>query len=201
MMQELKISRDVINLCQNHVVGSKVDRSYLHYDFKDEKREAWQMLGKRLFEYIKTIKDQDQVLLTDGAINFDIEKLLPMFGARGHILMRTAHQFQIMEAFINVFQAHQDSFDILTPARADKKLISKAEYYNFKLIVIGSETEKGQAYKGYQLDTYTDSVEGENFQQRCAIVLKQENTGYARNSNNWILLIIVFITYLKSLKI
>ena len=48
MMQVLKIPRDIINLCQNHVVGSKVDRSYLHYDFKDEKREAWQMLGKRL---------------------------------------------------------------------------------------------------------------------------------------------------------
>ena len=48
MMQELKISRDVINLCQNHVVGSKVDRSYLHYDFKDEKREAWIKLGNRI---------------------------------------------------------------------------------------------------------------------------------------------------------
>ena len=138
------------------------------------------------------------MLLTDGAINFDIEKLLPMFGARGHVVMRTDHQFQIMEAFINIFQVHQDSFDILTPARADKKLISKAEYYNFKPIVIGSETEKGQAYKGYQLDTYTDSVEGENFQQRCAIVFKKENIGYARNSNNWTLLIIIFITYLRS---
>ena len=48
MMQELKITRDVINLCQNHVVGSKVDRSYLHYEYADEKREAWITLGNRI---------------------------------------------------------------------------------------------------------------------------------------------------------
>ena len=55
MMQELKISRDVINLCQNHVVGSKVDRSYLHYDFKDEKREAWIKLGNRIESILNII--------------------------------------------------------------------------------------------------------------------------------------------------
>jgi integrase len=40
MMQKLKISREVINLCQNHVIGSKVDRVYLQDDYADEKREA-----------------------------------------------------------------------------------------------------------------------------------------------------------------
>lgn len=48
MMQQLKVSRDVINLCQNHVVGSRVDRHYLHHDYADEKREAWQVLGEHL---------------------------------------------------------------------------------------------------------------------------------------------------------
>ncbi len=53
MMQKLKIngvkiSRDVVNLCQNHVIGSKVDRVYLLDDYADEKREAWQKLGNRL---------------------------------------------------------------------------------------------------------------------------------------------------------
>ncbi len=48
MMQKLKISREVINLCQNHVIGSKVDRVYLLDDYADEKREAWNRLGNRL---------------------------------------------------------------------------------------------------------------------------------------------------------
>jgi integrase len=48
MMQKLKVSRDVINLCQNHVIGSKVDRSYLLDDYADEKREAWNKLGDRI---------------------------------------------------------------------------------------------------------------------------------------------------------
>ncbi len=37
LMQKLKISRDVINLCQNHVIGTKVDRVYLLDDYADEK--------------------------------------------------------------------------------------------------------------------------------------------------------------------
>ena len=48
LMQKLKVSRDVINLCQNHVIGSKVDRVYLLDDYADEKREAWHKLGDRL---------------------------------------------------------------------------------------------------------------------------------------------------------
>ena len=53
MMQKLKIngvkiSRDVVNLCQNHVIGSKVDRVYLLDDYADEKRVAWKKLGNRL---------------------------------------------------------------------------------------------------------------------------------------------------------
>lgn len=50
MMQELKprINREVINLCQNHVIGSKVDASYLLDEYADEKREAWERLGDRI---------------------------------------------------------------------------------------------------------------------------------------------------------
>jgi integrase len=48
LMQKLRISRDVINLCQNHTIGTKVDRSYLLDDYADEKRDAWNMLGGRL---------------------------------------------------------------------------------------------------------------------------------------------------------
>lgn len=48
MMQKLKVNREVINLCQNHVIGSKVDRVYLLDDYADEKREAWNKLGNRL---------------------------------------------------------------------------------------------------------------------------------------------------------
>lgn len=48
LMQGLKISREIINLCQNHVVGSKVDRSYLLEKHDEEKRAAWIKLGDRL---------------------------------------------------------------------------------------------------------------------------------------------------------
>ena len=49
MMQSLRISPDVIDRCQNHApLGSKVRRHYLHYDYGEEKREAWRLLGERL---------------------------------------------------------------------------------------------------------------------------------------------------------
>ena len=48
LMQKLKVSREVVNLCQNHVIGSKVDRVYLLDDYADDKREAWNKLGDRL---------------------------------------------------------------------------------------------------------------------------------------------------------
>lgn len=59
MMQKLKIHRDVINLCQNHVIGTKVDRVYLLDEYADEKREAWQKLGDR----IEAILSADNVVV------------------------------------------------------------------------------------------------------------------------------------------
>ena len=37
-----------INLCQNHVIGSKVDQVYLLDDYADEKCDAWNKLGDKL---------------------------------------------------------------------------------------------------------------------------------------------------------
>ena len=54
LMQQLKVHRDVINLCQNHVIGSKVDRVYLLDEYADEKREAWQKLGNRVEAILNT---------------------------------------------------------------------------------------------------------------------------------------------------
>ncbi len=49
MMQALKVPLDIIDRCQNHVMrGSKVRRHYLHYDYADEKKEAWRLLGERI---------------------------------------------------------------------------------------------------------------------------------------------------------
>jgi len=52
LMQEIKIPRDIINLCQNHVVGSAIDRHYLLHEFADEKKMAWEKLGDKLQEIL-----------------------------------------------------------------------------------------------------------------------------------------------------
>ncbi|WP_397475472.1 tyrosine-type recombinase/integrase [Pusillimonas sp.] len=49
MMQALGVAPDVIDRCQNHVLpGSKVRRHYLHHDYAQEKRQAWDQLGAQL---------------------------------------------------------------------------------------------------------------------------------------------------------
>lgn len=51
IMQSLGISENIIDRCQGHVVHSgknKIRRHYQLYEFADEKREAWQMLGDYL---------------------------------------------------------------------------------------------------------------------------------------------------------
>lgn len=49
MMQELGITLDIIDRCQNHLLGgSKVRRHYLHHDYAKEKTEAWNVLGERI---------------------------------------------------------------------------------------------------------------------------------------------------------
>jgi hypothetical protein len=49
MMQELGVTLEIIDRCQNHLMGgSKVRRHYLHHDYAKEKTEAWNMLGQKL---------------------------------------------------------------------------------------------------------------------------------------------------------
>jgi integrase len=49
MMQGLGVTLDIIDRCQNHVLaGSRIRRHYMHYDYAEEKRVAWQELGERL---------------------------------------------------------------------------------------------------------------------------------------------------------
>lgn len=49
MMQQLGVTLDIIDRCQNHVLaGSKVRRHYMHHDYAGEKRAAWAALGARL---------------------------------------------------------------------------------------------------------------------------------------------------------
>ncbi|MFS0754483.1 tyrosine-type recombinase/integrase [Noviherbaspirillum sp. 1P10PC] len=53
LMQKLKVAPDVIDACLNHKLhGSKVRRHYLHHDYAEEMREAWQLLGARLEQII-----------------------------------------------------------------------------------------------------------------------------------------------------
>ena len=53
MMQQLGVPLDIIDRCQNHILaGSKVRRHYLHHDYRDEKAEAWRLLGKRIEEIL-----------------------------------------------------------------------------------------------------------------------------------------------------
>jgi len=49
MMQQLGVSLDLIDRCQNHALaGSRIRRAYLHHDYAQEKRGAWATLGQRL---------------------------------------------------------------------------------------------------------------------------------------------------------
>ena len=51
MMQRAGIGLDIIDRCQNHVLGgSKVRRAYLHHDYAPEKRVAWDLLSQKIDE-------------------------------------------------------------------------------------------------------------------------------------------------------
>nr|WP_232244679.1 site-specific integrase [Pseudomonas citronellolis] len=55
MMQEIGVTLEIIDRCQNHLLGgSKVRRHYLHHDYAKEKTEAWRLLGEKI-ETILTI--------------------------------------------------------------------------------------------------------------------------------------------------
>lgn len=49
MMQALGVDLVTIDRCQNHILpGSKVRRAYMHHDYADETRSAWEKLDKRI---------------------------------------------------------------------------------------------------------------------------------------------------------
>jgi integrase len=55
MMQELGVTLEIIDRCQNHLMaGSKVRRHYLHHEYAKEKTEAWRLLGERLGTILTT---------------------------------------------------------------------------------------------------------------------------------------------------
>ncbi|WP_419709729.1 tyrosine-type recombinase/integrase [Pseudomonas sp. NFX224] len=62
MMQELGVTLEIIDRCQNHLLGgSKVRRHYLHHDYAKEKTEAWYLLGERI-EMILTMSESSPLL-------------------------------------------------------------------------------------------------------------------------------------------
>lgn len=63
-MQELGVALDIIDRCQNHLLGgSKVRRHYLHHDYAKEKTDAWRLLG----EHIEATLNTDNVVPIRGA--------------------------------------------------------------------------------------------------------------------------------------
>lgn len=55
IMQKLKVPENVIDRCQNHVIpGIKVRKHYFHYDYSDEKKDAWQKLGQHISQIINS---------------------------------------------------------------------------------------------------------------------------------------------------
>ena len=49
MMESLRIPLDIIDRCQNHAIkGPKTRRHYFHWEYQEEKAEAWKKLGDRL---------------------------------------------------------------------------------------------------------------------------------------------------------
>jgi integrase len=69
MMQELGVTLEIIDRCQNHLLGgSKVRRHYLHHDYAKEKTEAWSLLGARLEAILavgQTVNGQKQPVLIE----------------------------------------------------------------------------------------------------------------------------------------
>lgn len=54
LMSMLGVMPDVIDRCQNHKEQNRIKRTYQRYDYQKERREAWELLGKRLEELCAT---------------------------------------------------------------------------------------------------------------------------------------------------
>ena len=66
LMQAMGVPLDVINRCQNHKLpGPKVRRHYLHHDYANEKRDAWNRLGQHLEKILSTNASTKQLARND----------------------------------------------------------------------------------------------------------------------------------------
>lgn len=62
LMQAMGVPLDVIDRCQNHKLpGPKVRRHYLHHDYANEKRAAWNRLGQHLATILSAAATSKQV--------------------------------------------------------------------------------------------------------------------------------------------
>jgi hypothetical protein len=66
LMQAMGIPLDVIDRCQNHKLpGPRVRRHYLHHDYANEKRAAWNRLGEHLEAVLFDTASEEQVARDD----------------------------------------------------------------------------------------------------------------------------------------
>lgn len=57
MIQELGITLEIIDRCQNYLLAdAKVRRHYLHHDYDKEKTEAWRLFGGRIETILAWVK-------------------------------------------------------------------------------------------------------------------------------------------------
>jgi integrase len=64
LMTALGVLPEVAEKCLNHTEESRVKRTYQRYNYDAEKREAWNLLGKRLT--LLTSRDGNVITLTSG---------------------------------------------------------------------------------------------------------------------------------------
>lgn len=74
MMQRLRIALDVIDRCQNHIMaGGPVRQSYLHYDYAEEKQEAWSTLGAELTRILEPIDTPEEAAIQEPSVESELE--------------------------------------------------------------------------------------------------------------------------------
>ena len=59
IMQQLGVSTDIIDLCQNHEIRTKVRRAYQQFEYSEQKKEAWLKLGNHLESILSRTTNKD----------------------------------------------------------------------------------------------------------------------------------------------
>lgn len=74
MMQRLRVAPDVIDRCQNHIMaGGRVRKSYLHYDYAEEKQEAWATLGAELTRILEPVDVPKEAAIQEPSVQSELE--------------------------------------------------------------------------------------------------------------------------------